>query len=76
MTTMSREQEFEGVGMAALVGALLLPGVFWIARGKSAAAIAGRTILVAGVIAAAVTFEGLVDDAAEAVAGAVSGSSK
>ena len=76
MTTLSREQEFEGIGMAALVGALLLPGIFWIIRGKSAAAIVGRTTAVAAVITAAVLFEGAVDTTAEAVAGAVLGSAK
>ena len=74
MSVESRQREFEGIGMIALVGALLLPGVYWIVRGKSTAAIVGRSVVVGTVVVAAAVFEGTVDSTAEKLVGSLQGS--
>ncbi len=53
--------EMEEMGMVALIGVLLLPGVIWIAKGKTMPSMLGRMAVVGGVIAAAVTLEASMD---------------
>jgi hypothetical protein len=60
--------EMEGLGMVALIGALLVPGAIWIAKGKSTASMVGRTVLIGGLIAAAVTMELAIDETTEELA--------
>ncbi len=60
--------ELEELGMVALIGVLLVPGVLWIAKGKSSASMFARMAAVGGLIAAAVTLEATLDRTADAVA--------
>ena len=57
----------EEIGMVALIGLLLLPGVMWIAKGKTAASKIGRTALVGCLVAVAVKVEASMDDAAKEI---------
>jgi hypothetical protein len=57
--------ELEEMGMVALIGVLLVPGLIWIAKGKSTASMIGRTAVVGGLIAAAVTIEAAMDKSVE-----------
>lgn len=59
--------EMEVIGMVALIGLLLVPGVVWIAKGKSPASMIGRTALVGALIAAAVTLEASMDQSADSI---------
>lgn len=53
--------EFEEMGMVALMGVLLVPGLIWIAKGKSTASMVRRTVIVGGAIAGAVVLEAALD---------------
>jgi hypothetical protein len=61
--------EFEEMGMVALIGVLLVLGLIWIAKSKSAASMIGRTAVVGGLIAAAVTIEAAMDESVDGLAG-------
>ena len=65
--------EVEELGMVALIGLLLIPGLLWISKARSTASMIGRTALVGGLIAAAVTIEASMDTSAGAVQEAVEG---
>ncbi len=60
--------ELEEMGMVALIGVLLVPGMMWIANGKSTGGVARRTAVVAGLVAAALALEATLDRSANAVA--------
>ena len=60
--------ELEEMGMVALIGVLLVPGVIWIAKGKSSAGMFGRMAVVGGLIAAAVTAEAAMDKSVDELA--------
>ncbi len=60
--------ELEEMGMVGLIAVLLVPGVVWIANGKSSASMFGRMAVVGGLIAAAVTVEAAMDHSAEELA--------
>ena len=61
--------ELEEFGVVALIGVLLVPGVLWIAKGRSTASIFGRMAAVGGLIAAAVAIEASIDKSVNEVAG-------
>lgn len=54
--------EFEKLGMVAMIAALLIPGMMWVAKGKSTPAMLGRAVLLGGLIVTAVRVEGSMDD--------------
>ena len=59
------EIEVEELGVVALIGILLVPGLIWIAKASSTASIVRRTALVGGIIAAAVTIESAMDQSVD-----------
>ena len=65
--------EFEDLGMVVLIGALLIPGVLWITQGPSTGAVVRRSMVVAGIIAAAVAVERAIDQAAGSLVDTVEG---
>ena len=60
------------LGMVALIGVLLTPGVMWLATGKTATSKIVRTLVVGSVVAAAVALERTLDRTAES-AGLIEG---
>ena len=54
--------EFEKLGMVAMIAALLIPGMMWVSKGKSAAAMLGRAALVSGLILGAARVETEMDE--------------
>ena len=64
---MAEKFGMEEIGMVALIGLLLLPGVMWIAKGKTTASKIGRTTLVGCLVAAAVRVEASMDQSANEI---------
>ena len=58
------DTEFEKLGMVAMIAALLIPGMMWVSKGKSTAAMLGRAALVGGLIVGAVRVEAGMDETA------------
>ena len=56
--------EVEEMGTVALIGLLLVPGLLWMARGKTGPSMALRAVFVGTVIAGAVTIEFAMDGTA------------
>ena len=61
--------ELEEIGVVALIGIVLVPGVLWIAKGRSSMSMFGRMAVVGGLIAAAVAIEASMDKSVNEVAG-------
>ena len=59
--------EFEQIGMVALIGLALVPGLRWTSKAKSGTRMALRASLVAGLIVAAIALEASLDKTAESV---------
>jgi hypothetical protein len=59
--------EFEEMGMVALIGLALVPGIIWTSKAKTGLRMALRASLVGGVILGAVALEASLDKGAEAV---------
>lgn len=57
--------EVEELGMVALIGVILTPGVMWLAMGKTATSKIVRALVVGSVVAAAVAMERALDTTAE-----------
>ena len=57
--------ELEEMGLVALIGVLLVPGVVWIAKGRSTSSMIGRIALVGALITAAVAMEAAMDQSAD-----------
>ena len=63
--------EVEELGRVALISALLVPGLAWVANGNGSAAKVRRSLLIGGVIAAALGLEAILDRNVNAVADSV-----
>ena len=60
--------EFEKLGMVAMITAMLIPGMMWVAKAKSTPAMLGRTALVVTLIVGAVRVESSIDESAAELA--------
>ncbi|ADW70108.1 hypothetical protein [Granulicella tundricola] len=63
--------EFEQIGMVALIGLALVPGMIWVSKAKTGTRMALRTSLVTGLIVGLVALEASLDKTAESVAEAL-----
>ena len=59
--------EFEEMGMVALIGLALIPGMIWTSKAKTGLRMALRGSLVAGIIVGAVALEASLDKGAESI---------
>lgn len=58
------DTDFEELGMVALIGLVLLPGILWISRGKGTRSTIFRAATVGALLLGAVTVEASMDQAA------------
>ena len=67
--------EAEELGVVALIGVIVVPGIIWAAKGKSGGGILRRTLVLAGLVGAALAIEATLDRSANTLADAVTGNS-
>jgi hypothetical protein len=61
---MDSVNEYETIGMIALIGLVVLPGVLWISKAKGAGGVILRSAVVGTLLLGAVTVEASMDQAA------------
>ena len=64
---MDTVNEYEQIGMIALVGLVLLPGVLWISKAKGTGGVILRSAVVSTLLLGAVAAEASMDRTAEAI---------
>ena len=65
--------EAEELGMVALIGVVLFPGVMWIANGKTITSKIIRTSVVGALVAGAVALEASIDKTVDSATGLLEG---